>query len=55
MYNKINNELNSILEEHKEELNAIILNYILIKTMIYTSDVIEKVVSIIQQENENRR
>lgn len=49
MYNKINNELNSIIEKHKDEINSIILNYILIKTMIYVSEVFEKVVSNIEQ------
>lgn len=41
MYNKINNELNSILEKHKDELNSIIENYIVIKTMIYTIEVLK--------------
>jgi hypothetical protein len=45
MYNKLNNELNSILENHKKEINTIIVNYILLKTMIYASEVFEKVVS----------
>ena len=36
-------------ENHKDELDAIILNYILIKSMIYASEVIEKVVSNIEQ------
>ena len=49
MYNKINNELNSILEKHKDELNSIIENYIVIKTMIYTIEVFEIMVNIIQQ------
>lgn len=49
MYNKINDELNSILEKHKDELNSIIVNYIVIKTMIYALEVFEKVVSNIER------
>lgn len=49
MYDKKNDILNSFYENHKDELNSIILNYILIKTMIYASEVIEKVVSIKEQ------
>lgn len=46
MYELINDELNSIFENYKKELNSIIVNYILIKTMIYASEVFEKVVSM---------
>lgn len=49
MYNKKNDILNSFYENHKDEINSIILNYILIKSMIYASEVIEKVVSNIEQ------
>ena len=49
MDNKKNDVLNSFYENHKDELNSIILNYILIKSIIYASEVIEKVVSNIEQ------
>ena len=49
MYNKKNDILNSFYENHKDDINSIILNYILIKSMINASEVIEKVVSNIEQ------
>ena len=52
MYNKINDELNSILENHKKELNSIIVKYILIKTIIFAAEAFEIVANIIQQGKE---
>ena len=52
MYNKINNELITILENHKKELNSIIVNYILIKTIIFAAEIFDKVSNIIQQGKE---
>ena len=52
MYNKINNELITILENHKKELNSIIVKYILIKTIIFAAEAFEIVANIIQQRKE---
>lgn len=52
MYNKKNDVVNSILENHKDELNSIIGNYIAIKTVIDTLETIDEVIDIIKEGKE---
>ena len=53
MYNKKNDILNTFYENHKDELNSIIENYITIKAVIDTLETIDEVIDIIQQGKES--
>ena len=52
MNNKKNDILNSFYENHKDELNSIIENYIAIKAVIDTLETIDEVVDIIKEGKE---
>ena len=52
MYNKKNDILNTFYENHKDELNSIIENYIAIKAMIDTLETIDEVIDIIKEGKE---